>query len=284
MPEFVKIFNMQGWDRHATPVWQMVPRAGKRYVALRDGKGLTVLSLNPAVVSVREIKVTDLPAGGERMPLQWNDRIFELSGGSKGSALVVAVGVAPGPGVIPSVHAAALQVDTKDKKTVRICFNFVKDSAGHSTRRVPAQAANWVATMNYIYNGQANVFIERKDARVVNVATNLGHTIETLSNAAGEEVQFYPLGDASADINMFLVWNMDITDDTADEDAFADGKNIVFEDNAGHAIGVTMSHEVGHVLGLPDHYNTATWYQLMYGITDKRGVDLPRGDVNKINP
>ena len=274
MAQFFKVFNMQGFDRHRATRWQMVPWFGTRYVALREGAGLSVTSSNPAVVSVIEVKPTDLPAG-DREPLQATDRLFMLFGVWPASAVIRAAG---------GTGAVNLEVDVKSRKTVRITFNFVKDNAGHKTKRVPAQAAQWVRTMNYVYNGQANIDIISKDAREVTVAKNLGNTITTTQNGVGEEGDIYPKGDPDADINMFLVWNMDITDSGGDEDAFADGKRIVFEDNAGSQVGETMAHEVGHVLGLDDHYDGPRRRELMYGITDTRGVHLPKEHVNAINP
>jgi hypothetical protein len=278
MAEFLKAINMLGFDRYQTPRWQMVPWLGVRYVILRDGAGLTVASANSVVCAVTEVKQTDLPPGSsghERTPLLVSDRVFLLFGVWTGNTLIQATG---GPGAVD------LEVDVKMRKTVRITFNFVEDSASpkkHHTRRVPAQAKGWVDTMNYIYNGQANIEIISKEARWVTVPKNLGATVETLSNGPGEEVDIYPLGDSGADVNMFLVWDMDITDDPADEDAFTEGKNIVFEDNAGRFVGVTMSHEFGHSQGLKDQYLTKR--ELMYGITDQRGFHLPKEHVNIIN-
>jgi hypothetical protein len=270
MAQFFKVFNMQGFDRHRTPRWQMVPLSGTRYVALREGRGLTVTSLNPAVVNVSEILQSALPSGA-REPLQASDRIFCLSGVTAGSGVIQAAG----PG------AVNLEVNVKPHKTVGIHFNFVRDNARHATRRVPAQAAQWVIDMNSIFTGQANIEIINKGATWVSVARNLGSRITTTTNGVGEEAHLYPLGDPNANINMFLVWAMDITDDTADEAGFADGNRIVFEDTTGMQAARSMAHEVGHVLGVDDQYTTRR--ELMYGYTNG-GVDLPRDHVNTMNP
>ncbi|MBL8179587.1 MAG: hypothetical protein JNK48_33215 [Bryobacterales bacterium] len=277
MAEFVKVFNMKGFDRHSTPRWQMVPvsTTDKRWVALRGGAGFTITNSDAAVVSCTEINKSALPPGGELQALQSGDRILELKGLAKGSARITAT---------KGSEAVHLDINTKEKKTVRIVFNFVEDSASpkHKTTRVPASAGQWIKEMNYIFNGQANVWLENKAARWVTAPLNLGSTITTTQSGTGEEAHLYPLGE-TADCNYFFVWKMDITDQAGDEDAFAEGKNIVFEDTAGAQVTETMSHELGHVLGLADHYIDARKRELMYGYTDARGVHLGKDDVNTIH-
>ena len=275
--EFLKVINMQGFDRFASPKWQMVPVSGKRYLALRDGAGLTVTSNNPAV-TVREIKQAEIPKGGERMPLNHGDRIFELTGAGKGHARLQA----KSGGVIK----AEVQVDTKNKKTVRLTFNFVHDSAGHHTKRATASAAGWVKKINEIYNGQANTFVTLKLARKVAVTSNLGQIVMWKAGASSEWNTVVALGDSGADMNFFLVWEyeQDATPYHDDTDAGTLGSNCIFEDKAGTAIGVTMGHEMGHFLGVNDHYDNSHSFDLMYGITDKRGVNLRMSDVNVMNP
>ena len=94
------------------------------------------------------------------------------------------------------------------------------------------------------------------------------------------------LGDASADMNYFLVWEyeQDATPTIDDTDAGTLGGNCIFEDNAGFHVGVTMAHELGHFLGRHDHYVVARRLELMYGTTDQRGIHLTKDDVNGMNP
>ncbi len=276
MAEFFKVFTMKGFDRWRMPRWQMVPAGKYRYVALRDAAGATVASSDPSVVTCEEITTADLP-GGTREPLQANDRILKLKGIRRGAAKITAMG----PGCAPG----ELEIGVKNRKTVQVVYNFVRDAAtpAHQTIRVPASAAQWSLEMNYIFNGQANVYLNNKAARWVDVPKDLGADIITTTSGVGEEADLYPLGDsATGVINFFFVWSMDITDDPDDEDAFTEGRRIVFEDTAGAQLTETMAHEVGHALGLPDNYVTKR--QLMYGITDDRGVDLPKAHVNIINP
>ena len=92
--------------------------------------------------------------------------------------------------------------------------------------------------------------------------------------------------DTSADFNFFFVWeyeqdNSPATDNT---DAGALGGTCIFEDAAGTEVAETMSHELGHYLGVGDYYTAATRNWLMYGYTDARGQHIPKDHANKMNP
>ncbi len=275
--EFHKVFNMEGFDKDQTPPWQMVPVGGDRYLALRNGKDMTVRASPTGVLAVTEITRSQLPTHGRHlMPLHTGDRLFKLTGISKGHALLGA-----GPTIGPP--SAALQIDTKHRKTVRVTFNFVRDSAGHHTTRSPSSAAAWVRAMNWIYNGQANIFVTLRTSRSLAVPIDLG-TVVTWSAGAGSEWNTVTaLGDTAADMNYFLVWEYE-QGGTGDTDAGTLTGNCIFEDHAGRAIGVTMAHEMGHHLGAADHYDGARRIHLMHGITDARGEHLPMADVNVMNP
>ena len=276
--EWHKVFNMRGFDKDAAPRWQMVPVDGDRYMALRNGAGLTVTSNDPTVVTVTEIAQAAIPREPERMPVQAGDRIFKLHGVKKGNARIQAKN-----GAALDVE---LEVDVKDKKTVRVTFNFVRDSAGHHTTRVPASAASWVATLNYVYRWQANIHVVLRQTRNVAVASDLGPQVMWDPTPTSEWNTVTALGDPGADMNYFLVWEyeQDATPTIDNTDAGTLGSNCIFEDHAGTAVAVSMAHEMGHFLGRPDHYVAARRLELMYGITDRRGIHLPKADVNGMNP
>jgi hypothetical protein len=221
--EFVKVFSMQGFDRQATPRWQMVPVNGDCYVALRDGAGLTVASNAPAMLTASEIARRAIPSGDERQALQPNDRIFKLRGASKGNAKLQAKNGA-------GVTVVELEVDTKDRKTVRLTFNFVRDSAGHHTHRPAASAAHWVSVMNYIYSGQANIEPILRLTRRVAATVNLGPQVMWTPGAGNEWNTVTALGDAGADMNFFLVWEyeQDATPTVDDTDAGTLGGELYF--------------------------------------------------------
>lgn len=273
---FEKVFNNQGFDRWASPRWQMVPVGGDRYLALRDGAGLTVTSNSTSVLTVTEIPVARLPAGS-RMSLQSSDRIFKLHGASKGNARVQAK--RGGRTIVE------LEVDTKNRKSVRLTFNFVRDNAGHFTRRNPSSATGWMRMINRIYNGQANIFATMIRTRNVTIPQNLGAEVRWSAGTASEWNTVTALRDSGADFNFFLVWEYEQDTTPGDgADAGALAGNCIFEDSAGSQIGETMAHELGHYLGVADKYDNARRHHLMYGYTDTRGRHLSKQDVRTMNP
>ena len=244
---------------------------------------LISLSL-PAILSAVTVTPTtlaEIPRNygyGPPQTLQPTDKIFKLTGVAHGSAKLQAKR--------GTDSVVELEVDVKNKITVRTTFNFVHDNAGHRTNRAAASAVGWVNSMNYVYNGQANIFITLLHTRVVTVQQDLGPQVMWSSTAPNEWDTVVALGDSGADMNYFLVWEyeQDNTPEVDDTDAGTLGSNTIFEDNAGREIGVTMAHEMGHHLGRDDIYDAAQKHFLMYGITDQRGVHLAKEDVNVMNP
>lgn len=279
---FEKVFDMMGFDKAAAPRrWQMVPVNGDRYIALRDGADLTVTSNDPRTLTVTETSLAQIPRSfgyGSPQPLHATDRVLKLTGVAHGGARVLAKRGA--------TTVVELEVDVKNKLTVRTSFNFVRDTGGHRTNRAAASAQSWVNSMNYVYNGQANVFITLLHARSITVQQDLGPQVMWTATAPNEWDTVTALGDTGADMNYFLVWEyeQDNTPTVDDTDAGTVGSNCIFEDNAGREVGVSMAHEMGHHLGRPDIYNSAQMHFLMYGITDQRGVHLAKEDVNVMNP
>ncbi len=281
--QFHRAFDIQGFDSDPTPRWQMVPLNGDRYVILRGGAGLTVTSLSPGIVTVSEIPLAQLPTENRR-PQQPGDRFFKLHGVSKGNARIRASQGA--------TSVVELEVDTKNKKTVSVTFNFVSDNAGHKTRRNTSQTRNWLWMINLIYKNQANIEVTQRQSRNVTVPANLGSVIRFTTHLPGvaaaehEWDDVIALRDAAADVNIFLVWeyeqdNTPLTDHT--DAAQLDG-NVLYEDDAGRQTGETMAHEIGHYLGVADQYDAARKRELMYGYTDVRGIHLPKAHVNTMNP
>lgn len=276
MATFERAYAMKGFDRYRVNRWQMVPKSGVRYIIARDAAGLTLSSTNTHRLRMTEIAQTALPSGHLR--LEPNDRFIKLEGLDHGSAKVY---LKDGAGST----VKTLEVDVKRRKRVKVSFNFVKDSGGHTTARNTADALAWVWAMDHIFDGQANVNVTLGTSRVVNVPSNLGSTVTWSSGASSEWNTVIALGDSTADMNFFLVWDYEQDSTPGDgADAGTLGGNCIYEDSAGTQDGETMAHELGHFLGCPDHYITGRKRELMYGITDTRGVHLPKADVNIINP
>lgn len=278
--EFFRVFKVKGFDRYQTPRWQMVPVGGDRYVQLRDGAGLTVTSNDTGKVTVEEVRLAQLP-GGDRDTIPSGARLFKLHGAGKGRAVIQAKNSG-------GTTVVELEVETKNKKTVRIAFNFVRDSAGHSTWHVPASVGEWLKKVNYIYTGQANIEVVRHAARSVRVEQDLGREVRRAAGAADERSIVEALGDSTADMNFFMVWEYEsdfVPGAGADRvDASVVGSTCFYENRAGSQTGETIAHEIGHYLGVSDTYDDNLRHHLMYGYTDVRGIHLPKQDVNVMNP
>lgn len=286
MAEFRKVYKMQGFDREAAPRWQMVPMTESRFVVLRDGAGLTVTSASTSVATVAEIARKDLPGGDFNEAFRTSDRFFKLDAAGWGITKLQAK-PAVGP---PTVE---LEVDTKNLKTVRVMFNFVKDNAGHKTGRVPASAAQWVIDLNrFVFKPQANVeIVSHAPARWVTVPQNLGDVVRFSAHLPGVPAAQHEWGvvvaqgNPTADVNVFLVWEYE-DDDTPYIDNAGGGTlggNTLLEDHLKGYFHRNLGHELGHALGLHDHYDNAHKHDLMYGVEDG-GTNLPKAHANIINP
>ena len=284
MAKFHKLYNMKGFDRYRSPRWQHVPRRRNRYVLLRDGAGLTVAVTNAHRATVTEVDLASLSVKGRR-PTKAGDRFFKIYGRAAGATRIRAKNAA-GHTVV------SLELGVKNKKTVNITFNFVRDNAGHSTTRSTADVRQWIRSLNWIYRGQANIRINQKLNRTVTVPQNLGTVVRFSSHlpgvpaAAHEWSAVTAVGNPAADMNFFFVWEyeQDGTPHADSADAGTLTNNCIFEDNAGSQVAETLAHEIGHYLGCDDQYIVARKRELMYGITDTRGIHLPKQDVNVMNP
>jgi hypothetical protein len=86
MAQFRKAYTVQGFDYEAVPRWQMIPMTESRYIVLRDGAGLVVTSLSPAVATVTEIATRELPRGP--FSEDASDRFFRLDAVAWGFTLI----------------------------------------------------------------------------------------------------------------------------------------------------------------------------------------------------
>jgi len=286
---FKRVFRVQGMDTAATPIFQMVPKSGCRWVALHDGAGLGVISLNPAACTVTEIRETSLPAddraSGAGAAVS-GDRFFRLDGVSPGPALIVAGSLSALP--------AILEVSVKDKFTQLIKFYSVRDNAGHRSTRPLADAGAFIPILNYIFKRQANVEFSRHGSlETLTVPSALGNPIQ-LNPAGGlgaDATTIVNLGTNTANLNVFFVWELrraasgDSTEATTQTigSAHASGGpgNILMEDDIDGRDDLALAHEIGHHLGLS--HNTASHINLMFDTSPLQGFSLNKSEVNKAN-
>jgi hypothetical protein len=276
--EFDRVFPFRGWDKAASPKWQMVPVDGDRYLYLHDGAGLTVASDTLATVTVTEVREVDVPRVWDRLPTRAGDRIFKLHGVVKGNARIQAKN---GTGAL----ITEVEVDTKPKLTKNVTFYFVRDSGGHRTTPAQAEAAQWVKTVNYIYQ-QCNIVVVSPPATVKNIGSNLGATVEWSDGNTDDWATLRGERDAGADHTVFQVWDYEqdtIAGDGANGGTIASDKISIIEDNASPVHDHTVAHELGHAFGLPDQSSAATRHHIMWS-AGRTGQHMDKTEVNLINP
>src|ERR1051326_8939961 len=288
MPEFRRVFRVQGLDSQADPRFQMVPTGGHRYVALHDGAGMSVTSTPPAICTVTEIREADLPVDDRAtgpVAATSGDRFFRLDGQAKGVAFLVAFKVP----LLPLL----LEVGVKDKLTQHVHFYSVRDNAGHHSNRPLAVVGGWRPNLNYIWKRQANVEIVQHGAlEQLRINQNPGDPIMLGTTGLGTDGAVVAnAGDDSADLKVFFVWEIQRPIPNWDTDATTrtigsahNGETgaILFEDDAGPDQMLSLAHEIGHHMGLS--HNEGNRVDLMWPVTGERGLNLTKDEVNIANP
>jgi hypothetical protein len=278
--EFDRVFPFRGWDKDNK--WQMVPLHGDCYLYLHDGAGLTVTCDKPTMVTVTEIRENAVPGFWDRLPSRHGDRIFKLHGESKTNAKIQAKNA--GGAVI-----AQVEVDTKPKLTKKVTFYFIRDSATppHRTTHPPAEAAQWVRIVNYIFQ-QCNIVIESPPPTAKTVAGDLGRVVMFTDGTTDAWATLVGLRDPGADHTVFQVWEYE-QDGTMDHDdanggTKAEDKITIIEDHASCIHAHTVAHELGHAFGLDHPTSAATGKNhIMWG-ADRTGQHMDKTEINTINP
>ncbi|MCB1920027.1 MAG: peptidoglycan-binding protein [Candidatus Competibacteraceae bacterium] len=273
-PKFEEKTPKDGFDGAVNPPWQMVPMSGQKTVILKNAANLNVVSRNTGIATVEDVPKCFVHGGRELI----------IKGKTKGTTFI---DVKDG-----AITVASLEIAVKTKKTIQASFHLVEDNAGHKTSRSASSVDGWVKTMNDIFLPQANIQVTKKRAISVKINKNLGAVVRFSKHLPGVPASEHEWdlvtakGDASADFNVFFVWEyeQDINPNHDDTDAGTLGKNCIFEDHAGTNVGDTLAHELGHTLGVNDFYGAAEKPLLMYGITDQRGQKIPKAHANTMNP
>jgi len=298
---FVGLGTNQGFDAAASPPWQMVPWGGIKLVGLVGGAGLTISSTSPSVAFAWDVGSDPLSgvagtmlravAPGAVAAANLVVTAFRAILSSLNARPIAIFGVRRGTAHIQakrgSTTVCQMEAAVKSRKTVKVAFNFVRDSANHRTTRALASAGGWVNTINGILAPQTNVTCTRQSARWVTVNRDLGDEVRWQPRNAAQHDWPHVIAqrDRAADVNIFLLWEYEQDADASTDiaDAAALGGNIMFEDHAGTEVGETMAHEIGHCLGVGDFYGSAQRNWLMYGITDVRGRHIPKAHANTMN-
>ncbi len=268
-------------EAHEHP-WLMVPfESLSRDIALVNAVGLTIESSNERVVRAER---ADLPGRPLLLPFA-DPQTVRLRGVQPGEAVVRVVDSCG------RVHAG-LRVSVLTRLTVKSAFHYVQNTGvGTRTRNVGDEVA-FLATMNQIYEPQANIRFTSLGAARLPIADALGNEVNTDGRLGGDWNSIARHRNALAQFNVFFVREIErdaegttsasgaITDTTDAETVIGGDGDCIFEDSAGIDVGETLAHEAGHALGVR-HNNpiASTMDMLMWDTTDERGRFIPRRHV-----
>jgi hypothetical protein len=263
---FEPMRNLDGFDAGPFPS-QMVPVEGSKDVRVLNARGLRVDNFWPSVMEVKEMP------RDSRFP---GDRIFRLSGRIEHVDSLSAWSPA-------GERLGQLSCQVRAKRKVTVTFNFVKDTAGHQTKRPMATVDALIEGLNDIYGLQANVAILKSHVREVKVARDLHRIVGPAgkSEANDELGSVTALRDSRADINVFFVWDFEFPGRQEHRSSGGSiGTNCLVDDTAIDSIQV-LAHEMGHSLGLPNLDGKSEKDRLMYSL-EGSGRRLTASDVRRM--
>jgi hypothetical protein len=260
--------HLDGFDPRGKIPWKMVPAYESTLVRIVRGAGWKLRTSKPSCVYFIDPQ-TNRPV--HELIISTNDQVIRLGGLVPGKAQILGEDVF---GVVrPLLDIAVLEA-----KTVTVAFHYVEDKAKHKTTRKPGEEAPMVAVANRVFKPQANLSVECVHSKELPTKEDWGNPV-TYKEMGGE---FLPLlgkySLSTARINVFFVW--DYEPGKGDTDAEVDnigGGGVIFEDKAGNDVGLSMSHEFAHNLGLPHRETRAEL--LMWPYTDERGGVLEKDQI-----
>ena len=257
------------------PGWQIVPLSGQKEITLQGGSGLDVVDggAHKKIIALKETT-----HGGNRLPV----RRFMIKGVKRGKTVVWAKDKAK--------LAAQIVVEVKPQRVVTIALNYVEDKAGHKTKRSPDTAGALLKKINDIYLPQANVKFRKVSAGILKINEDLGPIVMRDRKTPSKDKFSVLIANRvpGAQINVFFVWECEKAGLDADVEGHAEiaisrneKTNCMVEDSLGTLFERVVAHEVGHNLGLKDHYTNPKL--LMYGKKEKiNGILLTRSEILSI--
>jgi hypothetical protein len=276
-PRFERVIpgdDEDGFEPLTSPPWLMVPAAdGERTLRLRNAGGFTLRSSAPNVLTVVD-PATNVAAGEVVVPD--DNELLTFRGGTPGQATVFGRDV-------DGREVPLLSVDVLPKRTASVAFYYVTDNQGRTTTRSVGDEDALLLESNRLFNRQANVYYTKRIAKPLPVADDLGDPVSPVTLGGSDLPKLRTLGDTSARIRVFFVWEYQSAPDR-DTDARVDDIGsvvVVFEDDAGVDVGLCMAHEFGHNLGL--EHRKKSRRLLMWPVTDDRAGRLERDQILIVN-
>jgi hypothetical protein len=273
---FIPTDDEDGFEPLGAVPWLMVPAAhGERTLRLKNAGGLTLRSSDPAVLRVLD-RATKFAA--DRIVVPDDNEPITLRGLLPGTAAVIGRD-------LDGKELPLLTVDVLPKRTASVGFYYMTDKAKHQTKRKVGDEKALLAEANRVFNRQANVFFEQKDARKLDVNEDWGDPVGYDVLGGEKLTKLRTLGNTALRIRVFFLWNYNPgPEKDGDTDAEVDdfgGVVVAFEDDAGQDQGLSLAHEFGHNLGLR-HRNTSKRL-VMWPFTGQRAGRLERDQILVVN-
>lgn len=257
-----------GFDAASSPRWKMLPYFEPTTVRIVRGAGW---KLRAAQANALYFVDPSTNRWVGELLVATDDEEIQIVGVQPGDARVLAENVF-------GQTIRLLDVTVLIPKVVPVAFHFVEDSAKHKTTRKPGDETAMMAEVNRVFQPQANLTFVTVHSQGLVAKENWGNPV-TYTEMGGE---FLPLlanySLKKARINCFFVW--DYNPGSGDTDAEVDnigGGGVIFEDDAGKDVGLSLAHEFAHNLGLP-HRETRKEL-VMWPYTDQRGGVLERDQI-----
>lgn len=265
-----------GFEPLGAVPWLMVPATdGERVLRLKNAGGLTLRSSDPSVLRVID-PATKFAAGTMVVPDD-NERIT-FRGGLPGNATVIGRDV-------DGKESPLLSVDVLPRRNATVGFYYMTDKAKHHTTRAVGEEKKLIEVANRVFNRQANVFFEQKEARPLTVNEDWGDPVGYDVLGGVNLTKLRTLGNTGLRIRVFFLWNYNPgPEKDGDTDAEVDdfgGVVVAFEDAAGKDPGLSMAHEFGHNLGL--RHRETSKRLVMWPYTGQRAGRLERDQILIVN-
>lgn len=267
-----------GFDAKASPPWQMLPVGGMRFLMASGTFGL-VPRVHVPSGSAASLTATESFAASYSL--------LKLTGIRAGKAFID--WAPPGTSLSSPFAEGLLEVSVKAQKVVGTAFHYVEAGRRQTTARRISDLEDMIRGANSLLTPQANVRLESKSAKTLNLRQRLGKVVHDASDLEKpwkrDEWEIVTRNaDPSAHFNVFFV--KEFEDDATPRVDRTDAAtrwwelNCIIEDNTQHDASEVLAHETIHLLRLGHSTKAAHLSAPGYLRT---GTTITRDQANIIN-
>ncbi|GEM_PF-3636538 len=250
-----------GFDKDATPRWQMVGEGSVEFVNLVNAPNLVVKSRNESISTVDESSIGTGTAKRE----------FMISAKSPGRTFIDVFGT----GSIRTIVAKLEVFVRAHTPPLNIAFNFVTDHVFDKTKRNSAIITDLLVELDKIYLRQANI---RFTDRVADIQVKTSHSRIAYEQKNGNrrkhaDPEWNTLidhRDPGAHINVFFMSGTGMPNKRPSRMLGDEFGNIVCDDGMSNAqVGIALPHMIGRFLRCPVTNDESQIHHLMFETRDE---------------